>query len=81
MRPPVSPGYLDPHDVGRGRDDPMEELEFKGLAYYLDKSGVDVLVLRREDGSPVAYFSAQGATKENIVEAAREDYRARFKAS
>jgi hypothetical protein len=35
-----------------------------------------VLVLRREDGSFVAAFSAGGATGEGILEAAREDYRA-----
>jgi hypothetical protein len=43
--------------------------------YYLDESDPDVLVLRRQDGSFVAAFSAQGATKEGIAEAAKEDYR------
>jgi hypothetical protein len=33
-------------------------------------------VLRRQDGSFVAAFSARGVTKEGIVEAAEEDYRA-----
>jgi hypothetical protein len=42
--------------------------------YYLDESDPDVAVLRRQDGTFVAPFSAQGATKEGIVEAAREDY-------
>jgi hypothetical protein len=42
--------------------------------YYLDESDLDVAVLRRQDGTFVAAFSAQGATKEGIVEAAREDY-------
>jgi hypothetical protein len=42
--------------------------------YYLDKSDPDVLVLRRQDGTFVAAFSAQGATREGIVEAAKEDY-------
>ena len=51
----------------------------KGVAalpdsYYLDESDPDVLVLRRQDGTFVAAFSAQGATREGIVEAAREDY-------
>ena len=32
------------------------------------------MILRRQDGSFVAAFSARGATKEGIVEAAREDY-------
>jgi hypothetical protein len=44
--------------------------------YYLDESDPDVLVLRRQDGTFVAAFSAQGATKEGIVEAAKEDYAA-----
>jgi hypothetical protein len=44
--------------------------------YYLDESDPDVLVLRRQDGSFVAAFSARGATKEGIVEAAKKDYRA-----
>jgi hypothetical protein len=42
--------------------------------YYLDESDPDVAVLRRQDGTFVAAFSAQGATREGIVEAAREDY-------
>ena len=42
--------------------------------YYLDESDPDVLVLRRQDGTFVAAFSASGATKEGIVEAAKEDY-------
>ena len=42
--------------------------------YYLDESDPDVLVLRRQDGTFVAAFSAQGASKEGIVEAAKEDY-------
>jgi hypothetical protein len=43
--------------------------------YYLDESDPDVLILRRQDGSFVAAFSAQGATREGILEAASEDYR------
>jgi len=43
--------------------------------YYLDESDPDVLVLRRQDGTFVAAFSAQGATREGILEAASEDYR------
>ena len=35
-----------------------------------------MLVLRRQDGAVVAAFSACGATKEGIVEAAKEDYAA-----
>jgi len=42
--------------------------------YYIDESDPDIVVLRRQDGSFVAAFSAQGATWEGIVEAAKEDY-------
>ena len=42
--------------------------------YCLDESDPDVVVLRRDDGTFVAAFSARGATKEGLVEAAREDY-------
>ena len=52
--------------------------ERKGLPkfdYHLDKSDPDVAVLRRQDGTFVAAFSARGATTEGIVEAANEDYR------
>ena len=42
--------------------------------YYLDESDPDVLILRRQDGAFVAAFSAMGATREGIVEAAKEDY-------
>ena len=44
--------------------------------YYLDESDPDILILCRQDESFVAAFSAQGATRESIVEAAKEDYRA-----
>jgi hypothetical protein len=43
--------------------------------YYLDESDPDVFILRRQDGTFVAAFSARGATREGIVEAAKEDYR------
>ncbi len=51
-----------------------EELRFPKFDYYLDESDADILVLRRQDGTFVAAFSAQGATRESIVEAAKEDY-------
>jgi hypothetical protein len=54
----------------------MEELSFPKFDYHLDESDPDVVVLRRQNGAFVAAFSAQGATKEGIVEAAKEDYRA-----
>jgi hypothetical protein len=44
--------------------------------YYLDESDPDVLVLRRPDGTFVASFSAEGATREGLLEAAKEDYAA-----
>ena len=43
--------------------------------YYLDESDPDIVVLRRQDGAFVAAFSARGATREGIEEAAKEDYR------
>jgi hypothetical protein len=42
--------------------------------YHLDESDPDVAVLRRQDSSFVAAFSARGATREGILEAAKEDY-------
>jgi hypothetical protein len=42
--------------------------------YYIDESDPDIIVLRRQDGSFAAAFSARGATREGMVEAAREDY-------
>ncbi len=53
----------------------MEELRFPKCDYHLEESDPDILVLRRQDGTLVARFSARGATKEGIVEAAKEDYR------
>jgi hypothetical protein len=44
--------------------------------YYIDESDPDVLVLRRQDGTFVAAFSAQGATRQGILQAAKEDYAA-----
>jgi hypothetical protein len=44
-------------------------------SYYLDESDPDILKLRREDGTFVAAFSAQGATRDGITEAAKEDYK------
>ena len=52
----------------------MEELSFPKFDYHLDESDPDVVILRRQDGSFVAAFSARGATREGIVEAAKEDY-------
>ena len=53
----------------------MGEEMFPKFDYYLDESDPDVVILRRQDGTFVAAFSARGVTKEGIVEAAKEDYR------
>jgi hypothetical protein len=53
-----------------------EPARLPAFNYYLDESDPDIVILRRQDGSFVAAFSAAGATKEGIVEAAKEDYRA-----
>jgi hypothetical protein len=53
----------------------MDEEMLPKFNYYIDESDPDIVVLRRQDGSFVAAFSAQGATREGIVEAAKEDYR------
>jgi hypothetical protein len=53
----------------------MDEEMLPKFDYYLDESDPDVVVLRRQDGSFVAAFSARGATREGILEAAKEDYR------
>jgi hypothetical protein len=52
----------------------MEEKLLPKFDYYLDESDPDIVVLRRQDNSFVAAFSARGATREGIVEAAKEDY-------
>jgi hypothetical protein len=48
--------------------------------YYVDESDPDIMVLCRQDGSIVAAFSAGGATREGIAEAAMEDYRESIRA-
>ena len=53
-----------------------EALLLPKFDYHLDESDPDIVVLRRQDGSFVAAFSARGATGEGIVEAAKEDYAA-----
>jgi hypothetical protein len=52
----------------------MDEEMLPKFDYYLDESDPDVVVLRRQDGAFVAAFSARGATREGILEAAKEDY-------
>jgi hypothetical protein len=53
----------------------MGERPLPKFDYHLDESDPDVAILRRQDGSFVAAFSAGGATREGIVEAAKDDYR------
>jgi hypothetical protein len=53
----------------------MDEEILPKFNYYIDKSDPDIVVLRRQDGSFVAAFSARGATREDITEAAKVDYR------
>jgi hypothetical protein len=52
----------------------VDEKMFPEFGYYLDESDSDIVTLRRQDGSFVAAFSARGATRESIGEAAKEDY-------
>lgn len=54
----------------------MDETMLPKFDYYLDDSDPDIVILRRSDGAFVAAFSARGATKGTIREAAEEDYRA-----
>jgi hypothetical protein len=42
--------------------------------YRLDRSDPDLWTLRRTEGWVVAHFSARGATRETIEEAAWEDH-------
>ncbi len=49
--------------------------------YYLDESDPDIVILRRQDGSFAAAFSARGVTKEGIIKAAEEDYQALIRAN
>jgi hypothetical protein len=54
----------------------LQELLFPSFNYYVDESDPDIVILRRqEDDSFVAAFSARSATKEGVIEAAKEDYR------
>jgi LuxR family maltose regulon positive regulatory protein len=53
----------------------LQELHFPKLNYYLDESDPNIVILRRQDSSLVAVFSASGATRKGIVETAKKDYR------
>ena len=52
----------------------MVKTRFPKFGYHLDESDTDIVILRRQDGAFVAAFSAQGATREGILEAAKADY-------
>ena len=55
--------------------DTTPESLFPKFDYYLDESDPDIVILRRQDASFVAVFSARGVTKEGLIDAAKEDYR------
>ena len=59
----------------------VEETLLPKFDYHIDESDPDVVVLRRQDDAFVAAFSAQGATREGILGAAREDYRGLIEAN
>ena len=60
----------------------VEEALLPKFDYHIDESDPEVVVLRRrQDGAFVAAFSAKGATREGILEAAREDYRGLIEAN
>ena len=58
----------------------MEDNELPKFGYYLDESDPDVVILRLQDGAFVAAFSARGATREGMLEAAEDDNRERLRA-
>jgi hypothetical protein len=60
--------------MAKGRAREMEQLLLPKFDYYIDKTDPDIVILRRQDGAFVAAFSARGARREGIVEAAKEDY-------
>jgi len=82
MRKPYSPHMvpecMETQNSPNGRVQ-QEKPMLAAFNYYLDESDPDILLLllllRREDGTFVAAFSPSGATREALVEAAKEDYR------
>jgi hypothetical protein len=71
LRRPLLGGVLE--GLGQ-RKVSKEDLLFPSFGYLLDESDPDIVMLRRQDDAFVAAFSARGATREGIVEAAKEDY-------
>ena len=53
----------------------MEEPRGPSFHYYVEESDPDVMILRHQDDSFVIAFRAQGVTKEEIGEAAKENCR------
>lgn len=53
------------------------DYEFVPTGYFLDKSDPDIFVLRRDDGTFVAVFSASGITVQGILDAVRDYERRR----
>jgi hypothetical protein len=73
--PYIVPEYMNTKNSPNGRVQHEKPKLLPKFNYYLDDSDPDIFVLRREDGTFVAAFSAVGATREGLVEAAEEDYR------
>ena len=69
MRHPVPAREVEP-----SRESNVGRKMLPRFDYCFDESDPDIAVLRRQDGTFVAAFSARGATREGIVEAAMEDY-------
>jgi hypothetical protein len=65
--------------IAQGRLVSTSDLLFPKFNYYLDESDPDIVILRRQDDSFVAAFSADGAIREYIIEAAKEAYRESIK--
>jgi hypothetical protein len=55
--------------VGAVRSVRRRDRLFPRFDYYLDESDPDIVVLRRQDDSFVAAFSARGVKREGIVDA------------
>jgi hypothetical protein len=49
----------------------MDEEMLPKIDYYIDESDPDVVMLRRQDGTFVAAFSARAATTEGLLEVAK----------
>jgi hypothetical protein len=52
----------------------MDEEMLPKIGHYIDQQDPGVVILRRQDGTFVAAFSARGAATEGLPEAAKEDH-------